>query len=119
MSWSSGTSVIFTTQLPPFQISPKREIAIVKNIPENNARLWKIKHLLKITPITFPFGEPSAEDLSYTHLNTNGECIVVKEIKIDQKRIEETTAFKENPKRMDGVTLTRDTRLRWVNPWQT
>lgn len=101
------------------QIQPKREIAIVKNIPENNARLWKIKHLLKITPITFPFGEPTAEDLSYTKLTPTGECIVVKEIKVEQERLEETKAFQENPKRLDGVTLTRDTRLRWVNPWQT
>lgn len=91
----------------------------MKNIPENNARLWKIKHLIKITPITFPFGEPSAEDLAYTQLKPTGECVVVKEIKVDQRRLEETQAFQDNPKRLDGVTLTRDTRLRWVNPWQT
>lgn len=104
---------------PAFQTSPKKDIAIVKNIPENNARLWKIKHLIKITPINFPFGEPSANDINYTHLRPNGECVVIKELQVDEQRIEDSRAFKENPKRLDGVTLTRDTRLRWVNPWQT
>lgn len=101
------------------QTSPKKDIAIVKNIPENNARLWKIKHLIKITPINFPFGEPSANDINYTQLRPNGECVVIKELQVDEQRIEDSKAFKENPKRLDGVTLTRDTRLRWVNPWQT
>lgn len=97
----------------------KKEIAIVKNIPENNARLWKIKHLIKITPIYFPYGEPTLEDLNYTHLRPDGECIVVKEIKVADERIEQTQAFKENPLRMDGTTLTRDTRLKWMQAWQT
>lgn len=101
------------------QIKINREIAIVKNIPENNARLWKIKHLIKITPIYFPYGEPSKDDINHTHLKTSGECIVVKEIKVPEERIEQTQTFKENPLRLDGATLTRDTRLKWVQGWQT
>lgn len=29
-------------------------MAIVKNNPENNAMLWKVKHMIKVTPIHLP-----------------------------------------------------------------
>ncbi|GLV43748.1 uncharacterized protein CBL_06928 [Carabus blaptoides fortunei] len=54
------------------------DVAIVKNIPENNAMLWKIKHLIKIAPITFPNGVPTEDDLDCTHLRENGELVVNK-----------------------------------------
>lgn len=75
--------------------------------------------MIKITPITFPFGEPTAEDVSYTELKTTGECVVVKELKVQEQQMVATKEFQEKPTRLDGVALTRDTRLRWVNPWQT
>lgn len=90
---------------------------VVKNIPEVNAQLWKIKHLIKVTPVTFPYGEPSANDIDYTRLNENGECLVVKELKLDPEVTKATEAFERNPKRLDGDTLKRDSRLKWVNPW--
>lgn len=90
----------------------------MKNIPENNARLWKIKHLIRITPITFPYGEPSEEDIQYTYLKSNGECIVAKEIKVEEERIQATEKFIEKPTRLDSDTLKRDTRMKWLNPWQ-
>ena len=38
-------------------------MAVVKNIPEMNALLWRVKHLIRIDPVTFPDGEPSKDDL--------------------------------------------------------
>lgn len=93
------------------------DMIVVKNIPENNARLWKIKHLLKVTPITYPHGEPSLNDVNHTFLKENGECIVTKEIKVDEKRLDDANKFLEDPARMDGDTLRKNSRLKWLNPW--
>ncbi|XP_055389139.1 39S ribosomal protein L30, mitochondrial [Condylostylus longicornis] len=93
------------------------DFTVVKNIPENNARLWKIKHLLKITPITFPYGEPTENDINNTILKENGECLVAKELKISDQRIEATEIFEKDANRLDGETLRKDSRLKWLNAW--
>lgn len=91
------------------------EIAIVKNIPEVNAMLWKVKHLVKVTPIVFPHGEPTQNDVNHMFLKENGECIVTKEIKVDESRITATEQFEQQSKRLDGHTLAKDSRLKWLN----
>lgn len=93
------------------------DFAVVKNIPENNARLWKIKHLIKVTPITFPYGEPTADDIKHTILKENGECLVTKDIGPVEIRLEARTNFDEHPKRLDTELLRKDLRLKWLNPW--
>lgn len=93
------------------------DIAIVKNIPENNSRLWKIKHLIKITPIVFPYGEPTENDIHATFLKENGECIVHKEIVIEAERIKIAEDFRNDVKKLDSDTLKKDSRLKWLNPW--
>lgn len=89
----------------------------MKNIPENNARLWKIKHLVKITPINFPHGEPTAADLNHTYLKENGDCVVIKSIDNLNTRLEAAEKFKKNEKELDGDTLRKDTREKWNNAW--
>uniref|UniRef100_A0A1I8NBC1 Large ribosomal subunit protein uL30m n=1 Tax=Musca domestica TaxID=7370 RepID=A0A1I8NBC1_MUSDO len=93
------------------------DFTVVKNIPENNARLWKIKHLIKVTPITFPHGEPTENDIKHTVLKENGECIVTKEIGPIEDRIQALESFESDPKRLDTDLLKRDARLKWQNPW--
>uniref|UniRef100_A0A1L8DRH4 Large ribosomal subunit protein uL30m n=1 Tax=Nyssomyia neivai TaxID=330878 RepID=A0A1L8DRH4_9DIPT len=93
------------------------DVAIVKNTPEMNTLLWKVKHLVKITPIVFPYGEPTENDINYTYLKENGECIVAKEIKVDDERWQAAVEFKDDKKRLDSETLKRDSRLKWLNPW--
>ncbi|XP_055906523.1 39S ribosomal protein L30, mitochondrial [Eupeodes corollae] len=90
---------------------------VVKNIPENNARLWKIKHLIKVTPIVFKFGEPTENDIKHTILKENGECIVTKEIGQLEERFDATEKFESDPKRLDTELLKRDARLKWLNNW--
>ncbi|CRK91433.1 CLUMA_CG005105, isoform A [Clunio marinus] len=92
-------------------------VAVIKNIPENNARMWKVKHLIKITPIRFPYGEPTEEDLKYTQIKENGDCIVIKNIDTLNKRVEATEKFKKDVKRLDDTTLKKDSRMKWLNPW--
>ncbi|XP_011189672.1 39S ribosomal protein L30, mitochondrial [Zeugodacus cucurbitae] len=93
------------------------DFTVVKNIPDVNAMLWKIKHLIKVTPITFPYGEPSTQDLKHTVLKENGECIVTKEIGPVVERLEAAEAFEADPKRLDTDLLKRDARMKWLNPW--
>lgn len=91
-------------------------VAIVKNIPENNARLWKIKHLVKVDAIRFPYGEPTKDDTNHTFLKENGECLVTQQIAIDPLRIEAADKFKDDPDRLDKDTLQRDALMKWLNP---
>lgn len=93
------------------------EVVILKNIPEINSLLWKVKHVIEITPITFPDGFP--KDNRGTYLKENGELTVKKEIVPCENSLEQTAAFKENPKRLDGTTLRRDARLKWLKGWST
>lgn len=90
---------------------------VVKNIPENNARLWKVKHLIKVTPITFKYGEPTENDIKHTILKENGECIVTKEIGKLEERFDALEEFESDPKRLDTDLLKRDARLKWLNNW--
>ncbi|KAH8386705.1 hypothetical protein KR093_002112 [Drosophila rubida] len=93
------------------------DFAVVKNIPENNARLWKIKHLIKVTPITFPYGEPTEHDIKHTILKENGECLVTKDVGAVEVRLEARDVFDQQPKRLDTELLRKDSRLKWLNPW--
>ncbi|XP_055542071.1 uncharacterized protein LOC129727859 [Wyeomyia smithii] len=95
-------------------------VAVVKNIPENNARLWKVKHLIEVLPIKFPHGEPTAADINYTFLKEDGNCVVIKELQtrnIRDERMDAAVKFTKVEKRMDGETLRKDSRLKWLNPW--
>lgn len=92
----------------------------MKNIPENNARLWKVKHLVEVLPIRFPYGEPTEADISYTFLKENGDCVVVKDItsrEARNDRLEAAVKYSKTEERMDGETLRKDSRLKWLNAW--
>ena len=82
------------------------------------ARLWKVKHLVKITPIKFPYGEPTADDIKNTFLKENGDCVVIKNIDQLQQRFDATEKFNQDKRILDGPTLRKDSRLRWMNPWE-
>lgn len=79
------------------------------------AKLWKVKHLISVEPITFPHGEPTPDDINYTNLKECGECIVQKKLEIPQERIEATEQFEKDPTRLDKDTLKRDALLRWLS----
>uniref|UniRef100_A0A1Y1KQ81 Uncharacterized protein n=1 Tax=Photinus pyralis TaxID=7054 RepID=A0A1Y1KQ81_PHOPY len=98
--------------LKEFKIDGKlNNYAIIKNIPENNARLWRIKHLVKIVPVTFPNGFP--DDSWGTYLKENGELLVTKALKPQEDKLIATEKFVKDPKRLDGDTLRRESRKRW------
>lgn len=97
-----------------FQSIQIRDVSVVKNTPENNALLWKVKHLVTVEPITFPYGEPTENDIVHTKLKENGECIVHKTIGVDEKRLEESNKVLSDPLRLDRKTLEREALLKWV-----
>lgn len=88
-------------------------MSIVKNTPENNVLLWKIKHLISVEPITFPYGEPTADDYKHTKLKEDGECIVHKKIGVDDISIEVTEKFEKDPVKLDKDTLKREALMKW------
>lgn len=90
-------------------------IAVVKNTPEMCALLWRVKHLVSVEPITFPYGEPTEQDINYTNLKENGECIVHKQLEIPAERIEATDKFLNDPLRLDKDTLKKDALAHWVS----
>uniref|UniRef100_A0A182WCV3 Large ribosomal subunit protein uL30m n=1 Tax=Anopheles minimus TaxID=112268 RepID=A0A182WCV3_9DIPT len=98
----------------------KNAVAVVKNIPENNARLWKVKHLVEILPITYKYGAPTEDDIERTFLKEDGECVVIRKVEATEISNIKLTAAEEirNAKeRMDGETLRKDSRLKWLNAW--
>ena len=78
--------------------------------------LWKIKHLVKISPITFPNGFPDENDLNGSFLKENGEFWITKRYVATPSRTDATEAFKNNVQaveRLDGHTLRKDSRKKW------
>ncbi|XP_043276148.1 39S ribosomal protein L30, mitochondrial [Venturia canescens] len=88
------------------------DIAIVKNTPQMCAFLWKIKHLLKVTPINTPEQLPDETKCS-TWLQENGDLLVAP--KIDPAREAATQAFITDRKRMDRPYLNDWMRRSWLN----
>ncbi|EZA48907.1 hypothetical protein DMN91_006352 [Ooceraea biroi] len=88
----------------------KRDPVICKNTPSLCAMLWKVKHLVVITPITLPDNMPTADDLNSTYLHLhNGKFSAIP--KVDPVRIEATENFTKNPKKLDGEGV--ENKLRW------
>ena len=94
-----------------------KHVVIHKNTECICENLWKIKHLVKVTPITFPNGEPTEEDLDRTILTANGDMIVSDRVRADPQRVEAQEKFQQDPLRLDGNTLREQSRGKWVSGW--
>lgn len=73
----------------------------------------RVKHLVRIEPIVFPYGEPTENDINNTFLKEDGVCIVTKEIAPNPERIEATEMFIKRPARLDRDTLKKDALKKW------
>nr|CAG4650534.1 EOG090X0EYV [Sida crystallina] len=92
--------------------------AILPNTPQINALLWNVKHLIRITPITFPDGIPEGNDLSGARLQDNGELVFVPQLKSDTKLAEMQAQKQPDPSHLDTETLKKHMRLQWTKPWK-
>ena len=87
----------------------------MKNIPEINARLWRIKHLIKITPINLPDDLP--DDLSGIRLKANGDVVVIRKIHESSERMEASDNFENDVKKVNGDVIRRELRKKWLSGW--
>ncbi|CAG9772628.1 unnamed protein product [Ceutorhynchus assimilis] len=101
--------------LKEFKLDGK-DYAVIKNIPENNQRLWKVKHTIEIIPITFPDGFPKENDRTY--LKENGELRIIKSLSPVEEQLKLSEEFSKLPARMDGDTLRRSLRKKWLNGYE-
>jgi len=79
-----------------------------------NALLWKVKHLVRITPITFPQGIPSDGDVRGAKLKENGELVFVP--KLEEPTLSDVESDIKEP-RIDGETMQKYLRAKWMKPW--
>jgi len=94
------------------------DVAIIRNTAYTNEKLHLVKHLVKITPITFPDGEPKESDHGYTQLNDKGELRIYKTLQGSQDSVDAATAMRLDPRLLDPATLQRDSLRRWEkNPF--
>lgn len=91
------------------------DVVILKNIPEVNRALWKVKHVVEIVPVTFPDGFP--KDSRGTYLKENGELVVKKELVPCESSLQKTLGYRHDPKRLDGATLKKDADMKWLSGW--
>uniref|UniRef100_A0A1B6LYN7 Large ribosomal subunit protein uL30m n=1 Tax=Graphocephala atropunctata TaxID=36148 RepID=A0A1B6LYN7_9HEMI len=87
---------------------------VVKNTPEVNKKLWVVKHIIKITPITYPYGEPQEGDQGY--LNDKGQYLLTQKIgaEVDEARLQASHQFFKDPRRMDADTMKSKLRDKWL-----
>lgn len=71
--------------------------------------------MVKITPITFPYGEPKEGDEGY--LNDKGQYILIKKIGsgVDESRLEASHKFFKDPLKMEADTIKKKYRDKWLN----
>nr|CAG4648292.1 EOG090X0EYV [Moina brachiata]SVE93300.1 EOG090X0EYV [Moina brachiata] len=94
------------------------EIAILPNTPSTCAMLWKVKHLVRITPISLPQGLPEDGDLTGARLLENGQLTFVPRLGVSASNPNQHTIadLKSRPEHMDGETLRKILRLKWLKP---
>lgn len=54
---------------------PINTMVILKNTPEINAKLWLVKHLLRMKPLSCPDGAPTEEECKGMVLKRNGQFV--------------------------------------------
>jgi len=96
----------------------RSEIALIANTPAMNAMLWKVKHLIRITPITFPQGVPQEGDIGATRLLENGQLVFVPQLKADTAVAQVQAEEAPDIRHLDGETLRKHLRLKWIHPWK-
>lgn len=94
----------------------RSDIAIVKNNPENNAKLWRVKHLVKVTPIRLPTDKLDNVDPRCCFLKEDGEFIINPAVQVEDERLEADP--KLEALNWDKDFIDRHTRKNWEYPWQ-
>lgn len=94
----------------------RSDISIVKNTPEMNAMLWKVKHLVKVTPIRVSLDQLEDVDPRCCFLKEDGEFSITPTVKVDDACLKEDD--KLVARKWDKDFVDRHTRKNWDYPWQ-
>lgn len=89
----------------------KVKFAIVMNTASSNKKLWSIKHLIRVKPITYPDGFPTEDDYMGTFLKQTGELVVAPRLRVDPKVFEKDPEYER--KKLDPRTIREHLRLLW------
>ncbi|XP_071530137.1 uncharacterized protein mRpL30 isoform X2 [Panulirus ornatus] len=94
----------------------RSDVAIVKNNPENNAMLWRVKYLVKITPLRIPADLPDDADPRCCFLKETGEFIYSPRVKVEDSALEEDPKISKT--KWTNLFIDKHTRKNWDYPWQ-
>ncbi|XP_037070982.1 39S ribosomal protein L30, mitochondrial-like [Pollicipes pollicipes] len=86
-------------------------VNVVKNIPEVNAMLYTVKHVIRVDPITFPDGQPANDDLDGWQLLEDGRVVRNAAMRVTPV-VTEYDRLKLAP-----ATVRERLRLRWIKPF--
>jgi len=94
---------------------PTDNYVIMKNSPGVNAKLWSLKHLIRVRPITFPNGLPADGDVTGTYLKDNGEFVVSQKLKMNPALIASDEDHERS--KFDYKEINEYLRLKWQHRW--
>lgn len=85
-------------------------MTVFKNTPTWNERLWRVKHLIDIRPISFPGGvEPTLDDVNHSRILPDGQCVIDKRLNIEPVQLQ----LVDEQKQMTAKYLGQVTQRRW------
>nr|SVE73861.1 EOG090X0EYV [Daphnia atkinsoni] len=93
------------------------KIVVVANTPSVCAQLWRVKHLIRVTPITFPQGLPDEADTAGARLQDNGELVFIPQLKSDAVVAATQSKPEERRNYLDTDTVKKLLRLNWIKPY--
>nr|SVE79165.1 EOG090X0EYV [Daphnia lumholtzi] len=93
------------------------KVVIVANTPSMCAQLWKVKHLIRVTPITFPQGLPEDGDAAGARLQDNGELVFIPKLKSDALMAATQSKPEDRRDYLDTDTVKKHLRLKWLMPY--
>jgi len=97
------------------KLEKRGKMCFLPNIPSVGFHLFKIKHLVKITPVTFPNGIPDdfSPDTHGYKLTSNGEFIVTDR----PGESLDSIAMRADWMKIDNDQIRRQARNFWDKPW--
>ncbi|OQR73182.1 39S ribosomal protein L30 [Tropilaelaps mercedesae] len=86
---------------------------VVKNTPKMCRILWRVKHLIRVKPITFPDGLPTPGVFTGTYLGRDGVFRKDASFEVDSQRLLVDPKFQKV--KLTGPEIAKPMHLRWMN----
>lgn len=98
-----------------------RTIVALPNLSFYNALLYRIKHLIEITPVTFPENLPNPDefDVRCAKVTSNGTFLYQKSFGADSKNLLGEGPLPINKIKMTEKTHKKESLSAWLKPWNS